>query len=78
MPQSIDSILVDAEEPEASDVFLQEDEVPRLKVNEQITVFGDEPLSLAQIAAFWQACGANPQSEEMDRDTGFVSPTRTR
>src|SRR4030095_12705958 len=31
-----------------------------------------------QIAAFWQACGANPQSDEMDRDTGFVSRTRTR
>ena len=53
--------------------LLQEDEIPRIKVNEHITVFGDTPLSLAQIAAFWQACGANPQSDEMDRDTGFVS-----
>jgi NADPH:quinone reductase-like Zn-dependent oxidoreductase len=49
MPQSIDSILDAAEQQQASDVFLQEDEVPRLKVNEQIVVLGDEPLSLAHL-----------------------------
>src|SRR5947199_9834609 len=79
MPQNIDSILDAAEQQEASDVFLQEDEVPRLKVNEQIIVLGDEPLSLAHITAFWQACGANAQGDgDMDRDTGFVSRTHTR
>src|SRR4030095_7564278 len=79
MPQSIDNILDAAEQQEASDVFLQEDEVPRLKINEQITVFGEEPMSLAEMAAFWQACGANAQADgDMDRDTGFVSRTRTR
>jgi pilus retraction protein PilT len=79
MPQNIDSILEAAEEQEASDVFLQEDEVPRLKINEQIRVFGEEPLSLAEITAFWQACGGNPNGDgDMDRDSGFVSPTHTR
>jgi twitching motility protein PilT len=48
-------------------------------VNEQISVFGDEPMSPPQIAAFWQACGANPQSDgDLDRDTGFVSRSQTR
>src|ERR1700756_19910 len=79
MPQNIDSILDAAEQKEASDVFLQEDEVPRLKINEQISVFGDEPMSRAQWAAFWQACGANADDGGvMDRDTGFVSRTHTR
>jgi twitching motility protein PilT len=79
MPQNIDSILDAAEQQQASDVFLQEDEVPRLKINEQIVVLGDEPMSLAQMTAFWQACGANAQSDgDMDRDTGFVSRTHTR
>ena len=77
MPQNIDSILDAAEQQEASDVFLQEDEVPRLKVNEQITVLGDERLSLALITEFWRACGANPEGD-MDRDSGFVSRTQTR
>src|SRR5205823_13818406 len=79
MPQNIDSILDAAEKQEASDVFLQENEVPRLKINEQISVLGKEPLSLADIAAFWQACGANAQGDgDMDRDSGFVSRTNTR
>jgi pilus retraction protein PilT len=79
MPQNIDSILDAAERRQASDVFLQEDEVPRLKINEQIIVLGEEPLAVAQISAFWQACGANPQGDgEMDRDSGFISRTHTR
>src|ERR1044071_3740917 len=59
MSETIDTILDAAEQREASDVFLQEDEIPRLKINEQITVFGEERMSLAEIAAFWQACGAH-------------------
>src|SRR5438105_3399938 len=79
MPQNIDSILDAAEQRQASDVFLQENEVPRLKINEQISVLDKEPLSLADIAAFWQACGANAQGDgDRDRDTGFVSRTNTR
>jgi Tfp pilus assembly ATPase PilU len=79
MPQNIDSILDAAEQQEASDVFLQEDEVPRLKINEQIIVLGEEPMSLAHMTAFWQACGANAQGDgDRDRDTGFVSRTHTR
>src|SRR6266436_1836277 len=79
MPQNIDSILDAAEQQQASDVFLQEDEIPRLKINEQIVVLGEEPLSLAHMTALWQSCGANAQSDgDMDRDTGFVSRTHTR
>src|SRR6266513_2413513 len=79
MQQRIDSILDAAEQQEASDVFLQENEIPRLKVNEKISVFGDELLSLADITAFWQACGANAQGDgDVDRDSGFVSRTHTR
>src|SRR5438093_4852369 len=79
MPQNIDSILDAAEQKQASDVFLQEDEVPRLKINEQIIVLGEEPRSLAQLTAFWQACGANTQGDgDMDRDSGFISHTHTR
>src|SRR5438552_17676967 len=79
MPQNIDSILDAAEQQEASDVFLQEDEVPRLKINEQMIVHGEEPMSRAHMTALWQACGANAQDDgEMDRDAGFVSGTNTR
>src|SRR4029078_1691364 len=79
MSQNIDSILDAAEQQEARDVFLQENEVPRLKINEQIIVLGKEPLSLAEITAFWQACGAHAQRDgDMDRDSGFVLRANTR
>ena len=79
MPQNIDGILDAAEQRQASDVFLQENEIPRLKINEQIIVLGEEPMSLAQMTAFWQACGANVEGDgDMDRDSGFISRTHTR
>jgi twitching motility protein PilT len=79
MPQNIDSILDAAEQRQASDVFLQENEIPRLKINEQIIVFGEEPMSLAQMTDFWRGCGANGQGDgDMDRDSGFISRTNTR
>src|SRR5689334_2783927 len=79
MPQNIDSILDAAEQQQASDVFLQENEVPRLKINEQIVMHGDEAMSLVQMADFWQACGGNTNGDgDMDRDSGFISRTRTR
>jgi pilus retraction protein PilT len=77
MPQNIDSILAAAEEHQASDVFLQEDEVPRLKINEQILVLGEETLSLAQMTALWQTCGASAQGD-LDRDSGLISHSHTR
>src|ERR1044071_9547110 len=79
MPQNIDSILDAAEQRQASDVLLQENEIPRLKINEQIVVLGEEPMSVAQMTVFWQACGANAQGDgDMDRDSGFISRTQTR
>jgi twitching motility protein PilT len=73
---TIDHILDAAEEHGASDVFLQEDELPRLKINEEILVLGNEPMSLAQLTGLWQACRADPS--DMDKDSGLMSHTRTR
>jgi pilus retraction protein PilT len=77
--QILDSVLDAAEKQQASDVFLQQNEVPRLKINEQIVLFGEERLSIAQITGFWQACGGDPNGNgDMDRDSGFISRTHTR
>src|SRR5438876_8156102 len=77
MSATIDSILEAAEQHQASDVFLQEGEVPRLKVNEQMLVLGEEVISLGQMIALWQTCGANPQGD-LDRDSGLISRSHTR
>jgi Tfp pilus assembly pilus retraction ATPase PilT len=72
MAISLDDILQAAEDHQASDVFLQEGEVPRMKINEQLMIFGDEPLLLPQMAGLWQACGGDTLND-MDRDSGLVS-----
>lgn len=77
MPLSLDDILQSADDHQASDVFLMEGEIPRMKINEQIMLFGDEPMQLTQMVGLWQACGVNPEGET-DKDSGLVSTNRTR
>jgi Tfp pilus assembly pilus retraction ATPase PilT len=74
---TLDEILDAADEHRASDVFLQEGELPRLKINEEIMLFGEEPLELQQMAGLWRSCGADPNTD-MDKDSGLVSRARTR
>ncbi len=77
MSISIDHILDAADEHNASDVFLQENETPRLKINEQLCLLGEQPVTLGQLTALWQACGADP-SGDRDRDSGLISHSGTR
>ncbi len=74
---SIDAILDAAEQHQASDVFLQEGEIPRLKIREQIQVLGNQPTALQQMAALWQVCGADLKGD-MDRDSGLISRSHIR
>ncbi|HYF37026.1 MAG TPA: ATPase, T2SS/T4P/T4SS family [Prosthecobacter sp.] len=77
MPLSLDDILQAADQHKASDVFLMEGELPRMKIDERIMLFGEEPMTLTQMAGLWQACGADPQADQ-DRDSGLVSSNHTR
>lgn len=74
---SIDAILDAAEQHGASDVFLQEGEVPRLKISEQMMRLDTEPLSLAAMAGLWQSCGAQA-GKDLDLDSGLISHSRIR
>lgn len=77
MAITIDDILQAAEDHKASDIFLQEGEVPRMKINEQLMIFGDDPLLLPQMAGLWQACGGDTLND-MDKDSGLLSRTHVR
>ena len=77
MAISIDDILQAAEEHQASDIFLQEGEVPRMKISEQLMIFGDEPVLLPNIVGLWQVCGGDTL-KDMDVDTGMVSRSGIR
>lgn len=77
MPHSIDDILDGAELHQASDVFLQEGEIPRLKINEEIMLFGEAPLTTQQLVGLWTACGADARTES-DKDSGLISRSHVR
>jgi pilus retraction protein PilT len=74
---TLDAILAAADEHHASDIFIQEGLPPRLKINEQIMFFGDDPMSLSQMVGLWTACGADP-AHDLDKDSGLFSPNGTR
>ena len=75
MAWTLDQLLDAADEHGASDLFLQEGELPRLKINEELCT---EPLSLPVLAALWHAIGADPGSTTNDKDSGLISRSRTR
>ena len=77
MAEHIDTILEAAEQHDASDLFLREGEVPRIKIKEQIMLLGEDPMSLGQMAGLWQVCGADPKGET-DRDSGLISHSNVR
>ena len=74
---TIDEILAAADEHKASDVFLQEEEVPRLKINERLMLYGEERLTAAEMQGLWKSCGADPAILR-DQDSGLVSAAKTR
>ncbi len=77
MPLTIDQVLNAADEHNASDVFLQEGELPRLKITEQMMVFGEEPISLAEMVGLFRSCGVDPETQ-LDKDSGLISRAGTR
>jgi len=77
MPAAIDSILLAAEEHSASDVFVAEGELTRLKIEGVLNTLGEEPLPREDIAEFWKACGADVEYDA-DRDTSYTSSTGRR
>jgi pilus retraction protein PilT len=77
MPTYIDELVLTACSHAASDLFLSEGAIPRLKVGGHLHLCGERPLTRAEMAEFWQRCGVNPETET-DRDVAFVAPNETR
>jgi len=77
MPTTIDTILAAAEEYAASDVFVAEGEVARLKIEGRLTTITEEPIDRESLAEFWRACGGDIEYDA-DRDTSYTSPSGRR
>ena len=68
----VEALLQSAEEHGASDLFIAEEQVPRMKVGGRLLVVGEDPLAREEVVAFWKRCGADPEYDG-DRDTSYVS-----
>ncbi len=77
MALTLDEILQAADTHQATDVFLMEGEVPRMKIHEQLMLLGEAPLAQDAAASVWRSCGADPATVS-DLDSSLVSANRTR
>ena len=71
VPESIDLYCRAAEEYKASDLILQEGELPVVRVSGGITPMEAPVVSAADLRAFREACGV--PADARDHDAGFVS-----
>ncbi len=72
MGSMIEALIKAATEHRASDLFLGEGRLARMKVSGQLMVAGDDPIDLEEMTAFWKRCGADPEYDG-DRDTSYVA-----
>lgn len=78
MQQSyIDELIKSACEHAASDLFISEGSVPKLKVHGTIHDCGERSLTREEVAEFWKRCGANAD-QDSDRDASYVAHNGAR
>lgn len=73
MPELIDDLARRAFEAGATDLFLCEDQPPRLRVDGELGDTGDTPLDFATLDAFWKRCGLDPETD-LERDVSYQVP----
>lgn len=77
MSSLIEALIKAAFENKASDIFLSEGSVARMKVNGQLMIAGDDQIEKKDMVAFWEECGADPEHEG-DRDSSYVAHNGVR
>tara|TARA_Y100001960_G_scaffold331563_1_gene428922 strand:- start:1608 stop:2651 length:1044 start_codon:yes stop_codon:yes gene_type:complete len=73
----IEALIKAAFENKASDIFISEGSVARMKVNGQLMIAGDDPVEKDDIVSFWKRCGADPEYDG-DRDSSYVAHNGVR
>lgn len=69
----IDQLAAEAFANGATDLFLSENEVPRIRVDGDVRPLDTDKLKRDSMAAFWQTCRADPDGD-MEKDTSHVIP----
>ncbi len=61
----------------ATDLFLHEDQTPRVRISDQITSTTEDIFTRAEMENFWQGCGADPEHTQ-ELDTSHTTPEGQR
>jgi pilus retraction protein PilT len=77
MAEFIDALADHAFESGAIDLFLAEDQVPRMRIDGDLEPIGKDLLDFETIASFWKRCGVDPDTE-MERDLSYQVPDGKR
>ena len=77
MSSMIEALIKAAYDHKASDIFLSEGNIARMKVNGKLMIAGDDPVAEEDMEAFWKRCGADP-GYDGDRDTSYVAHNGVR
>jgi twitching motility protein PilT len=73
MQDIIDQLAAEAFASGATDLFLCEGEIPRVRVNGDIQALGNHTLERESLANFWQTCDTDPIND-LEKDTSYVIP----
>ncbi|MBK1829264.1 Flp pilus assembly complex ATPase component TadA [Verrucomicrobiaceae bacterium R5-34] len=72
MNDVIDRLADQAFQTGATDLFLCEDKVPRVRLNNDVQVPGDDPLTRDTLTQFWLSCGADPEATQ-EKDISYIT-----
>ncbi len=73
MQNRIDKLADWAFQTKATDLFLHEGEIPRVRTNNQITSTSEPPLERKELEDFWLHCRADPEKNQ-EQDTSHITP----
>ncbi|BDS05840.1 twitching motility protein PilT [Oceaniferula spumae] len=77
MNDVIDRLADEAFQSGATDLFLCEDTVPRVRVDSGIRIPEESPLSRENLEEFWLSCHADPETTQ-EKDISHVTPAGHR
>jgi len=72
MNDLIDRLADQAFQTGATDLFLCEDKVPRVRVNNDVQIPGDDLLTHDTLSKFWLSCGADPDATQ-EKDISYIT-----
>lgn len=77
MPDFIDELAKYAFDSGATDLFLREDDLPRIRKGGALEAASKDPIDYKDMADFWKRCGADPETV-LERDLSYQAGSGNR